>query len=81
MSTLPPPKVRTEKLIELAEKVARQPLPLRTRILLPAILLVVGVGAFWFGVRDTKEDPLPNPAPTTTISTVVETSVVFTAPP
>lgn len=81
MSTLPPPKVRTEKVIALAEKVARQPLPLQTRILLPAILLVVGVAAFWLGLRDKEENPSPNPAPTTTISTVVETSVVFTSSP
>ncbi|MEQ1874894.1 MAG: hypothetical protein ABL953_14360 [Ilumatobacteraceae bacterium] len=81
MSTLPPPKVRTEKLIELAEKVARQPLPLQTRILLPTILLVVGVAAFWLGLRDREEDPAPSPSPTTTISSVVETSIVITSPP
>jgi hypothetical protein len=81
LSTLPPPKVRTEQLIELAEKVARQPLPLQTRILLPLILLVIGVGAFWFGLRDTEKDPLPTSPSSTTITAVVETSVVFTAPP
>ncbi len=85
MSELPPPKLRTEKVIALAEEVARQPLPLRTRILLPAILLVLGVGAFWFGLRDNGSgngnDPAPpSPAEITTIGEI-PTSVVFTAPP
>ncbi len=73
--------MRTEKIIALAEEVARQPLPLRTRILLPAILLVVGIGAFWFGLRDDDQNPAP-PAPTeTTVFGEIPTSVVFTAPP
>lgn len=73
--------MRTEKLIALAEEVARQPLPLRTRIVLPAILLVVGIAAFWFGFRDTGEDPPPGTPISATTVPVVETSVVFTAPP
>ena len=73
--------MRTEKIIALAEEVARQPLPLRTRILLPAILLVVGVGAFWFGLRDSNTDQgPPGPSGTTTVGEI-PTSVVFTAPP
>ena len=80
MSELPPPKVRTEKIIALAEEVARQPLPLRTRILLPAILLVVGVGAFWFGLRDNNNPAPKSPTATTTVGEI-PTSVVFTAPP
>ena len=81
MSELPLPGERTKQVIALAEKVARQPLPLHTRILLPAILLIVGVGAFWFSLRDNKSDPgVPTPATADTV-TEVPTSVVFTAPP
>jgi hypothetical protein len=47
----PDPRVRTEKLIALADEVANRPLPRQTRILLPAILVIVGIGAFWFGFR------------------------------
>ncbi len=81
MSELPVPGARTKQIIALAEEVARQPLPLRTRIVLPAILLVVGFGAFWFGLRDENTDPAP-PAPvaTTTVGEI-PTSVVFTASP
>lgn len=81
MSELPAPKVRTEQLIALAEAVSRQPLPLRTRILLPAILLVIGVGAFWFGLRDDDTNQSPETPSTPATGVVVETSVVFTAPP
>ena len=81
MSELPLPGERTKQVIALADKVARQPLPLRTRSLLPAILLIVGIGAFWFGLRDDKSDPgVPTPATGDTV-TEVPTSVVFTAPP
>ena len=81
MSELPVPGARTKQIIALAEEVARQPLPLRTRILLPAILLLVGIGAFWFGFRDDNTDPAPpSPVLTTTIGEI-PTSVVFTAPP
>ncbi len=81
MSELPAPKVRTQQVIALAEEVARQPLPLRTRILLPTILLLVGIAAFWFGLRDdgANQSPIPPTTPTTVFN--VETSVVFTAPP
>mgnify|MGYP003514894974 CR=1 FL=1 len=81
MSELPAPRVRTEKLIALAEEVARQPLPLHTRIVLPAILLVVGIAAFWFGFRDTSDEPPPATPISATTVPAVETSVVFTAPP
>jgi len=81
LSELPAPGERTRQLIALAEGVAKQPLPLRTRIVLPAILLVIGVAAFWFGFRDVGEDPPPGTPISTTTVPVVETSVVFTAPP
>lgn len=84
MSDLPPPKVRTEKIIALAETVAKQPLPLRTRILIPTILLLVGIGAFWFGLRDDgsgDDNPAPPPPTETTTVGEIPTSVVFTAPP
>lgn len=81
MSELPAPKARTQQLIALAEEVARQPLPLRTRIVLPAILLIVGIGAFWFGLRDDSADPNPSTPSTPSTLSGVETSVVFTAPP
>lgn len=81
MSELPLPGERTKQVIALADKVARQPLPLRTRILLPTILLVVGIGAFWFGLRDDNSEP-GQPTPTTAVPvTEIPTSVVFTAPP
>ncbi|CAN5651564.1 hypothetical protein BH10ACT2_BH10ACT2_02430 [soil metagenome] len=81
MSELPAPKVRTQQVIALAEEVARQPLPLRTRIVLPTILLLVGLAAFWFGLRDdgANRSPILPSTPTTVVN--VETSVVFTAPP
>lgn len=81
MRELPLPGERTKQVIALADKVARQPLPLRTRILLPAILLIIGIGAFWFGLRDDQADP-GTPTPTTAATvTEIPTSVVFTAPP
>ena len=85
MTELPTPRVRTEKLIALADEVANRPLPLQTRILLPAILTIIGIGAFWFGFRDdgSGNDPEPGPSSpsTTSILTDSATSVVFTAPP
>ena len=76
--------MRTEKLIALADEVANRPLPLQTRILLPAILVIVGIGAFWFGFRDDgsgndKEPGPTSPAPTTVGETA--TSVVVITPP
>ncbi len=81
MSELPLPGERTKQIIALAEEVARQPLPLRTRILLPAILLVLGIGAFWFGLRDDDANPAPESPTSTTTVGEIPTSVVFTAPP
>ena len=78
MSELPSPRVRTEKLIAIAEEVASRPLPLQARILLPTILLIVGIGAFWFGFRDDGDDQ--GPSPTTTLGGF-PTSVVVTTPP
>lgn len=70
MSELPAPRARTEKLIAIAEEVASRPLPLQARILVPAILLLAGIGAFWYGLRDDEADQGPTPATT-----------VVTAPP
>ncbi len=81
MTELPAPRVRTEKLIALADEVANRPLPLQTRILLPAILAIVGIGAFWFGFRDDSNQPGPtSPLVPTTVSATAASAVVTTPP-
>jgi len=42
---------------------------------------VIGVGAFWFGLRDDDTNQSPETPSTPATGVVVETSVVFTAPP
>ena len=73
--------MRTEKLIALAEEVANRPLPLQTRVLLPAILTIVGIGAFWLGFRDDDKEPGPPALSTVTTPIQTTTSSAVATPP